>query len=196
MSDSDTDRLAVEAAATLATSARHSVSEALGAVPDAPGLYAFYASARACSDLGLGPASDASALYVGKAEASLVSRDLKTHFATGKTGSSTVRRSFAALLSERLDLHAVPRNLAKPDGSANFGLETTGDERLTQWMHDHLSLAVWEKPTGAVLDAVETAVLAAWQPPLNLSKVARPWPQLRAARARMAAEARGWTPPE
>jgi hypothetical protein len=58
-----------------------------GAVPDKPGLYALYGSARTWKQLGLGMPPDDRPLYVGKAEASLVSRDLRTHFATGATGS-------------------------------------------------------------------------------------------------------------
>jgi hypothetical protein len=35
----------------------------------------------------------------------------------------------------------VPRNLAKPDGSANFGLDSASDARLSAWMEQRLSLA-------------------------------------------------------
>lgn len=59
-------------------------------------------------------------------------RPRRRHFATGKTGSSTVRRSLSALLVDQLDLIPVPRNLDNRDGSANFALDPTGDapERL------------------------------------------------------------------
>jgi hypothetical protein len=59
-----------------------------------------------------------------------------------------------------LELEGRPRNFAKPERFANFGLEASGDERLTGWMVTHLRLAVWPSPDGAILDAVETAVLA------------------------------------
>jgi hypothetical protein len=133
-------------------------------------------------------------LYVGKAERSLNGRDVRTHFATGKTGSSTVRRSLAALLVEELDLTPVPRNLLKPDGSANFALEAEGDARLSSWMEEHLSLATWVSPADAVLDEVETAVVRRLRPPLNLDKVGEPRTVLREARKRMATTARNWTP--
>ncbi|MGW3547006.1 GIY-YIG nuclease family protein [Janibacter hoylei] len=55
-------------------------------------------------------------LYIGKAERSLVSRDLQTHFTSGKTGQSSLRRSLAALLRVELDLTAQPRNPSRPDG--------------------------------------------------------------------------------
>ena len=93
-----------------------------------------------------------------KAEDSLVRRDLKTRLAVGrtgvsKTGSSTVRRSFAALLRDYLGLRVVPRNASKPCHCANFALEGEAEERLTDWMHATLTLAVWPKP-----DTIATVV--------------------------------------
>ena len=89
---------------------RHAHSDAVQLVPKQPGLYAFYGDDRTWFDLGLSPAYDGQHLYVGKAERSLNGRDVGTHFAAGKTGSSTVRRSLAALLVNELALIAVPRN--------------------------------------------------------------------------------------
>jgi len=71
-------------------------------------------------------------LYVGKAENSLVARDVKTHFGDGRTGQSTVRRSFAALLHDELGLRGVPRNTAKPGYYANYGLSAPHDAVLTR----------------------------------------------------------------
>lgn len=135
------------------------------------GLYAFYGDERAWSEIQLTPAFDGQPLYVGKAEMSLNGRDVGTHFGTGKTGSSTLRRSLAALLSDELDLVPMPRNLVKPDGSANFALEQAGDARLSDWMEHRLFLATWVKPDGVFLDNVETAVVRRLRPPLNLDKV-------------------------
>jgi hypothetical protein len=39
----------------------------------------------------------------------LADRELNQHFSTGRTGSSTLRRSLGALLKRRLALIAVPR---------------------------------------------------------------------------------------
>lgn len=102
----------------------HAHSDADQLVPKEAGLYAFYGDDHAWTSLGLSPAFDGQPLYVGKAETSLNGRDVGTHFAAGKTGSSTVRRSLAALLVDELALVAVPRSVAKPNGSANFGLDT------------------------------------------------------------------------
>lgn len=89
-------------------------------VPDAPGLYAIHGGAFVWKELGLGRKPDGRPLYVGKAESSLLARDLRQHFADGRTGSSTLRRSFAALLHDRLELHGIPRNPAKPAYFANY----------------------------------------------------------------------------
>lgn len=174
--------------------ARHIRREAAHGVPKAPGLYAFYGDQQAWSDLDLSLAFDDQPLYVGKAEKSLNGRDVGTHFSTGKTGSSTVRRSLAALLVAQLDLVAVPRNLAKPDGSANYALDLAGDERLSMWMEKRLVLATWVKPGDVLLDDVETAVLQRLRPPLNLDKVGESRERLRRARAVLAAASRAGSP--
>ena len=169
------------------------IAETKAEVPARPGLYAVHGDTAVWQELGLGEPTDARPLYVGKAERSLASRDVDTHFSTGKTGSSTLRRSLAGLLADQLGLDGRPRNLAKPERFANFGLEASGDERLTDWMVTHLRLAVWPAPDGAILDAVETAVLAELLPPLNVAKVSTPWrPLVRAGRRRLATQAEAW----
>jgi hypothetical protein len=187
------DPVAEDALQTLAGE-RHPRAAAIGLVPEQPGLYAFYGDQQAWADLVLEPAWDDQPLYVGKAERSLNGRDVRTHFATGKTGSSTVRRSLAALLADELELVAVPRNLNKPDGSANFALDPASDDRLSNWMEHHLRLATWVKPEGAILGDVETAVVRLLRPPLNLDKVGEPRDRLRRARRRLADSARAWQP--
>ena len=174
--------------------ARHRREDAVELAPRRPGLYAVYGDNRAWAELALTLAFQDQPLYVGKAERSLNGRDVGTHFATGKTGSSTVWRSLAALLVDELDLVPLPRNLANPDGSANFALEPAGDARLSQWMDTRLTLATWVKPDGVQLNGVETAVLRRLRPPLNLNKVGEPRERLRTARKRMANIARAWEP--
>ncbi len=173
---------------------RHAHRDAVQVVPKEPGLYAFYGDDHAWASLGLRPAFDGQPLYVGKTERSLNGRDVGTHFAAGKTGSATVRRSLAALLAGELALVAVPRNVAEPDGSANFGLDPASEARLSGWMEQRLSLATWIKPQGTVLDEIETAVMGRLRPPLNLDKVGESRERLRHARKRMADIARAWQP--
>ncbi|GGF33814.1 hypothetical protein GCM10011519_04110 [Marmoricola endophyticus] len=185
------DDVVADALASLA-GVRRSRESAVELVPRAPGLYAFHGDEEAWSILDLRPVFDGQPLYVGKAERSLQSRDVMTHFGTGRTGSSTLRRSLAALLETPLQLAAVPRNLSSPDRSANFALDKGSDERLSAWMDQRLSLSTWTKPEGVVLDHIETQVLGRLRPPLNLGKVKESRTRLRAARRRMADAARSW----
>ncbi len=90
----------------------------------------------------------------------------------GRTGSSTVRRSFAALLRERLGLHAQPRDPAKPDHFDRYALSPADDAMLTGWMHEHLTIAVWASHGNPLpLAEIEKQILKAWSPPLNLTHV-------------------------
>jgi hypothetical protein len=172
------------------------IRDAADRVPPKPGLYAIYAPSDVATNLGL-IVTTSTPLYVGKAERSLAGRDLGTHFATNRsrparTGGSTVRRSLAALLRVELALQAVPRNTKNPDGSANYALTPEGDDRLTEWMHDNLSLAVWPapQPLPVPLRDIEKAVLWQWAPPINLTDVPQPNASLRALRAEMTDESR------
>jgi len=164
-------------------------------VPTRPGLYAIYGDATTWNELAIGEPPDGRPLYVGKAEDSLATRDLTTHFGDGRTGQSTVRRSFAALLHDALSLRGIPRNTAKPSYFSNYGLSAAHDAALTRWMRKHLQLAVWPKPTDCefTLGQIETSLLVELLPPLNLQGVVTSWTaQVKAARAVMAEEARAW----
>jgi hypothetical protein len=196
---------ATEAIAAL-TGTRWAILDAPAHVEPQAGLYAIYGDEQAYWDLGLVDDEQAEAesklpLYIGKAEKSFVSRDLQDHFAalpgsTAKTGGSTVRRSFAALLRVQLGLQAVPRNLNKPGYFSMYALGGEGDARLTAWMHDRLTLAVWPASDAmpASLADVETELIRHLTPPINIAKNPQKLARLRAARTVMAAEARAWTP--
>jgi hypothetical protein len=129
LSDLATDTVAV------LTGARWSITDAPAHVPARPGLYAIYGDDQAHRELRLHDDAEAHSapdvpLYIGKAEESFVSRDLKDHFAavpgsTARTGGSTVRRSFAALLRKSLDLQGVPRNLENPGTSVHTRWQAT-----------------------------------------------------------------------
>lgn len=186
--------LAQQAKAALSTPGRQLDDPDLIA-RDGPGLYAIYGSREVWEALGLGPPPDARPLYVGKAEKSVVKRDVHQHFRTGKTGSSTVRRTLAAFLRVALGLRAQPRNPKKPAHFPSYSLEKTGDERLTQWMLANLRLALWLRPDQGELRLIEGELLEHWQPPLNGQGVKTPWSDQRsAARKLMADEARAWQP--
>ena len=139
-------------------------------VIQSPGLYAIYGPPSTWDELGLGDPDDERPLYVGKSELNLADRDLRTHFGDGRTGSSTVRRSFAALLRESLGLHARPRNPAKPNHFDCYAVSPSDDATLTQWMHEHLTIAVWAgQGNPDPLAETEKRILKAWGPPLNLT---------------------------
>lgn len=183
----------VEAAAEALTAPRHALAKAEAVVPRVPGLYAIYGGSTEWAELGLGHPPDDRPLYVGKSESSLADRDLRTHFGNGRTGSSTVRRTFAALLHDSLGLRGIPRNPARPERFANYGLSPEHDRLLTDWMRSRLALAVWPGVGTASLITIERAVLQRWQPPLNLKDVHTPWSvAISAARRVMATEARAF----
>lgn len=175
---------------------RHTLRDVLPKLPSKPGLYAIYGDEVAWAQLRLGKPRPNAALYVGKAEGSLLSRDLDYHFGDGRTGSSTVRRSFAALLRERLSLSAMPRNPSKPGYFANYGLAPSDDAKLTAWMRERLQVAVWPRSGTVPLEDIERAVLQQLNPPLNITGVQHAHrASLQAARKIMADQARAWRPP-
>jgi hypothetical protein len=162
-------------------------------VPRRPGLYAIYGGSREWEALGLGDPPDDRPLYVGKAEGSLLARDLSTHFGNGRTGQSTVRRSMAALLKNLLALTAMPRNPDKPGYFSNYGLSPKDDRKLTDWMREHLLLATWSPASAVILRTIEVQVIQTLEPSLNLTDVVTSWTaQVKAARRVMADEARAW----
>lgn len=186
-------------AAEALTGTRWAITDAPDHVPAQPGLYAIYGDEGAWADLRLVRDRE-KPLYVGKAEKSFVARDLRDHFAASpnakpQTGSSTVRRSFAALLRETLSLTAVPRNLDLPSHFTNYGLAAGGDDRLNEWMRSRLSLAVWPAPADLrmKLADIETEVIRRFMPPINIAKNPGKLRRLRDARAGMAAEAARWS---
>jgi hypothetical protein len=164
-------------------------------VPAKPGLYAIYASVEIWRELGLGTPPDSRPLYVGKAEDSLVARDLRQHFTDGRTGSSTLRRSVAALLHDSMGFRGIPRNPQKPGYFSNYGLTPHDDERLSRWMTTQLAIATWSPESSVALAVVEMKIVRSWLPPLNLAGVRTPWTDYVSSKRRvMAQEARSWRP--
>lgn len=171
-------------------------AESVSSWPSRPGLYAVYGTAQVWRTLKLGDPPDARPLYVGKAERSLSSRDVGTHFGfavgggSSITGSSTLRRSLAALLRTPLGFRGRYRNSARPGKPANFGLSHEQDRELSIWMRQNLLATYWEMPNVAIaLKDVEKSVLAWLQPPLNIQHVEHEWKTLvKQSRAVMAAD--------
>ncbi|GAA3793040.1 GIY-YIG nuclease family protein [Micrococcus endophyticus] len=140
-------------------------------VPDSPGLYAVVAQDPNVVQTELRLDASASAgdvLYIGKAEDSLRKRQAGKHFADGGTARSTLRRTLAALLVDRLDLK--PLAVAS---AGRFTLTPESGEQLTIWMRRHLAVRVWQAPAGFAevtpLGGIEKSVIDTHTPPLNLT---------------------------
>jgi hypothetical protein len=131
---------------------------------------------------------DGGLLYVGKSR-NLAQRDVDTHFATGKSGFSTVRRSLGALLRDELDLEPVQRGTGDSESNfRNYRFEDDGESRLTDWMRTNLEVAAIAATDYATL---EDALITDLQPVLCL----KGWPnpkaaEIKSARKRCVEEAR------
>ncbi len=137
-----------------------------------PGIYAIYFYGDKFADPKL-PIKKHELIYIGKTESSQQSRDANTHFKSGKTGSSTVRRTVGALLREELKLIPVPRNSKDlQKGRITFyKFNDYSEERLTIWMKNNLSLSFYEYPKpSAEIDYLETELIKITKPIFNLSK--------------------------
>jgi hypothetical protein len=148
--------------------------------PAAAGIYGFYladgSEVPGISQPGSGP------LYVGTS-GSLAQREFDTHFASGQSGFSTLRRSLGALLLEDLDLRPEPRGKsASKSNYQNYRFDDGGEDRLSEWMRENLLVAV-EALHGAA--DVERKLIGLACPPLNLTLWANPdAPAIKAARKR------------
>jgi hypothetical protein len=76
------------------------------------------------------------------------------------TKASTLRRSLAALLWDELALSCPAHNT----------IDAAGDERLTEWMHAHLSVAVVPFRDVSNVPRIEADLLDNLDPPLNLNR--------------------------
>jgi hypothetical protein len=107
--------------------------------PAKSGIYAFYLSDNSdLFDFGKG----GQLIYVGIAKGSFHDRDFNQHFKTGKTGSSTLRRSIGAILKTHLNLTAIPRGAAN-DTKRFENYKFKDDQPLTDWMMANLQIGYW-----------------------------------------------------
>jgi hypothetical protein len=153
--------------------------DGLDELPAAPGLYTLSVRRPAAlGELGLEDLQpDAPltrrVLYLGKSESSLADRLSETHFATGESGRSTVRRTCGSLLG--LCAISRPSGIVNPTRkqlmtvTANFAFEPTDDRRLTEWMLANLGIRVF--PTRwSPLKTLERRVGSLLRPPLDQEK--------------------------
>jgi hypothetical protein len=93
-------------------------------------------------------------IYCGMS-ADLAVREFDTHFNSGKTGFSTVRRSLGAILKAELKLTARPRGTGMSKSNfTNYRFDPTGEARLTDWMQAHLRVRTWATRHYEALEAV------------------------------------------
>lgn len=112
-------------------------------------------------------------IYIGKTESSHERRDAKTHFTSGKTGSSTVRKSIGAILREYENLIPIPRNNTdySKERNSHFKFDDPSEEIITNWMINNLATSFYEYPkTKIEIENLETILINELVPILNISK--------------------------
>jgi len=120
-------------------------------------------------------------IYIGKALDNIRHRLLEQHFCTGRTGSSSLRRSLGAILKTELSLEAVPRSNNEKDKHrfTNYSFLFDGDEQLTFWMKSHLECCFLEhakmncEDTNSSLKKVEIRYTKRYLPTLDLDPATR-----------------------
>jgi len=81
-------------------------------------------------------------LYVGSS-ANLATREYHTHFKSGGSGFSTLRRSIGALLKSDLHLDTIPRGKGtSPSNYRNYRFDQSGEHALTNWMTHSLEACI------------------------------------------------------
>ena len=151
------------------------------ALPEGPGLYAWWGDAEAMGALnGAFEEPVRGPLYAGQAgaasAANLRARVWNNHV-RGNIGRSTFRLTLAAVLRD--ELHLELQDAGR--------LTVQSNRHLTAWVHDHLAVAFVDWPEDSLHDT-EAQVLRALDPPLNLQGMdATPTrAHLRELRARLA----------
>ncbi len=117
--------------------------------------------------------NDNEIIYLGKTESSQEKRDAKTHFKSGKTGSSTLRKTIGSLLKTTYKLKPIPRN--KTDFSkkrfGHFRFDDKSEEILTKWMQNNLALSFFEYHKSKIeIEELETLLIQKIMPVFNINK--------------------------
>ncbi|MVZ62798.1 GIY-YIG nuclease family protein [Sphingobacterium humi] len=140
-------------------------------LPDEKGIYAIFIDKT--GDLGVFGRTE-QLIYVGIAKKSLRSRDIETHFKTGQTGFSSLRRSLGAILKTKLKLSAQKRDISPKRLRADkYKFDEQGEAELTIWMFENLKIGYWSSPnplTSTQLKEEEEKVIIKLKPTLDLDK--------------------------
>lgn len=147
--------------------------------PTCPGIYSFVLAGNSTlKNFG----KNGQIIYVGIAKESLKQRDLNTHFKTGSTGHSTLRRSIGAVLKQELKLTALTRNGTTVKRAIDhYRFDLDGDIRLSDWMQENLRIGFWEDhnrlPYKTLRD-MEEAITRELKPTLDLDNRTRKYNHL------------------
>lgn len=132
-----------------------------------PGLYSWWVDDAGALDLteGLGHPIDSGLIYAGLAGA--------TRSRSGKKSSNTLWGRIRVMhLGGRHDFSTFRRTLGAVL-AAQRGEPAIDEERLSTWMYEHLRVVAIPVADADILDQLETRVLGALDPPLNLAKMRR-----------------------
>ena len=137
---------------------------------DRPGLYAWWVDEAGAADLsrGLGLTIEPGRNFAGQAGATkwpsgkadndtLGKRIGQTHLG-GRVRTSTFRWTLASILFDQLEMQ----------GQASMLITASSERALTEWMGQHLSVAVHPHDDRDTLGGLEHAILERLDPPLNL----------------------------
>jgi len=127
-------------------------------------------------------------VYIGESK-----EDSSRHFISGHTGTSTVRRSLAALLAPKLELKPMPRSTDESDNDRydNYMLDNESEDKLTQWMRDKFTVAFLEVAED-ILEAMLIAMIQYSVPMFNFQNNPenKYGAEIKVCRKRLAEEAR------
>ncbi|CAB4922405.1 unannotated protein [freshwater metagenome] len=158
-----------EAASYLADTSHAVTPDALLAARDphlqSAGLYAWWVDKEGAALLsqGVGHAVEAGLIYVGQAGA--------TQWPSGKQSGSTLwKRLSRDHLGKRATKSTLRRLLGSLRASA-FSHREVDEAELTQWMQDHLQVSTFPVEDRDGLKKLETSVLVALDPPLNVDEM-------------------------
>lgn len=137
-----------------------------------PGLYSWWVDATGAKDLstGLGHQVKPALIYAGLAGA--------TRWPSGRRSTNTLWSRIAGMhLGGRHEFSTFRRTLGSILAAA-AGADDIDEERLTEWMHEHLRVIAVPHDDPDTLGRLESEVLEQLDPPLNLQ--GRPRTPLRA----------------
>ena len=107
-------------------------------------------------------------IYIGKTNTSAKRRVLKTHFKSGRTGSSTLRRSLGAILRNELALKPIPRSLVE-GRVRDYKFIIESENKLTEWMINNLTVSFYDFEGGKrLLRELESDIISILKPILNI----------------------------